>query len=302
MKKFSELEDKDFNYLNTDNINIISYLLHAYDVTEYNIEVERLEKEIQYIKSGSGNKIIAASFKMSFEGYNVERRDITNIINNKELKEFRKYIYILDNYNTNEIREIIELGGNINIGVQLMFMNKTIYVNEQFYYLRKYYNFIKGTKVIYNGDYSWLGKLYTGKISDQSIGYLKINCLVPTYIEDCKIKTLEVTDRFNCVIDGCRIGKLHIKAKNMNVLSFITDCKIDEMIIDFTDCEITEDRILNHYLRNEIGIIRVISTKDKFDEIKRIYYKSRENDITKWESINEKIEYTIKEEVYEEIQ
>lgn len=290
MKKFSELTDKDFNYLNTNNINNLNDFLNTYDTREYNVETEGLQKEIQYIKSGSSNKIIAASFGIAYEGYDVVTRDITKITSKKELNELSKFIYILDNYSLSEIEETVRLAGNISIEVQMLFMDNTIYVNEQFYYLRKFVNFTKGNKVIYNGDYSWLGKLFTGAISEQSIGTLKIDCLVPTYIINCKIRTLEIIDRSNCTIDGCRIGKLYIRAKDMNVLSFLIDCKINEMIIDFTECEIIEGKILDHYSKNEIKFMRVISTKDKFDEIKRIYYKSRESDTSKWEDINAKIE------------
>lgn len=271
MKKYSKLEDKDFNYLNENNIDAINRSISLGVNRLQYIRDEDLECLIEHVVRISNCRILAVNVRHDEVGYNLMYKSITF---DKDIMNPGVLLYPLYNYNINEFISILTLSKNISIS--FIVKDKQIYVDEQLYYARKYMIFKIG--IIKSSSYSWLGRLLNSEIRDQNINRLHFDCIKKAKIDNCFINEASIIDRGNCEIYNSRINILNINARNgNNILGYMYKCKVEEVIIDTRQCKFYEEKVFSPIYRCSIKHMKIITTKDIFDKLKIGYYKNENN-------------------------
>lgn len=268
MKKFSELEDKDFKYLNENNIDAINRsILLGPNRIQY-IRDEDLECLIEHVIWISNCRILAVNVRHDEVGCNLMYKSITF---DKDIMNSGALLYPLYDYSIDEFINILTLSKDISIS--FIVKDKTIYVDEQLYYARKYMIFKIG--IIKSSSYSWLGKLVNGEISDQNIRRLRCDCIKKTKIINCCINEVSAIDRGNFEIYNSKVNTLNIDARNgNNILGYMYRCKVEEVVIDTRRCSFYGEKVFSHIYRCKIGHMKILTTKDIFDRLKRGYYNN----------------------------
>ena len=215
MKKFSELTDSDFDYLNEDTINTLSRKMILNTKRKEVIRTYKTVYDtIKNLKARSMGRTIIVCIIKSDE-YIVNISDIHgNFKDTSEIENFIESLYLLDVYDINEIETMVECENEFT-GMYMLFAEGNIYVDEQFYFLKKYKDYRMNRNIINNENrFSWLGKISDGQIVEKVLSDLSVNCITITRILGCTVKKLNIIDRHNCILKNCRIKSLCVHPMN----------------------------------------------------------------------------------------
>lgn len=291
MKKFSELTDSDFDYLNKDNINTLSRkMIHNTKRKEVIKSYKNVYEAIKDLKDKS-RAIIVCIIKS--DKYIVNISDIySSFKDTSEMEKFKESLYLLDVHDINEMETMIECENDFT-GMYMLFTEGNIYVDEQFYFLKQYKDYRLNSNIINNENrFSWLGKMSDGQIVEKVLSDLSVNCITITRILGCTVKKLNIIDRHNCILKNCRIKSLCVHPMNTYIMVETTNCIIDEMIIDLTEYE-DAIRYIIDVNTSTIKNLKVNTTKKHLDKTVKVYGLKVESNIIDVKGYTGEIEIVI---------